>query len=119
MTEADPVAPLMRRPAILAPVRRAAGRGVAELLVSFGTLGAPWTFLYRRPRMNEDPDKRREREFDTITFVLAGVLSAVVLGAVGYGIVKSSRGTANLPPLTAGSQVPGPPERPVSTTGSR
>ena len=39
------------------------------------------------------PEKRRELEFDAITFVLAGVLSAVVLGAVGYGIFKSSRGT--------------------------
>ena len=67
----------------------------------------------------EDPDKRREREFDTITFVLAGVLSAVVLGAVGYGIVKSSRGTANVPSLTAGPQTPGSPKAPVSTTGSR
>jgi hypothetical protein len=69
--------------------------------------------------MNEqDPEKRREREFDAITFVLAGVLSAIVLGAVGYGITKSSRGTATIP-LTAGSQVPGPPEPPASTTGSR
>ena len=53
--------------------------------------------------MNEDPEKRREREFDTITFVLAGVLSAIVLGAVSYGIFKSSRGTATIPSLTAGS----------------
>ena len=66
----------------------------------------------------EDPDQRREREFDAITFVLAGVLSAIVLGAVGYGVIKSSRGTATIP-LTAGSQVPQPPELPVSTTGSR
>jgi hypothetical protein len=66
----------------------------------------------------EDPDKRREREFDTVTFVLAGVLSAIVLGAVGYGVIKSSRGTATIP-LTAGSQIPQPPELPVSTTGSR
>jgi hypothetical protein len=66
----------------------------------------------------EDPDKRREREFDTVTFVLAGVLSAIVLGAVGYGVIKSSRGTATIP-LTAGSQIPHPPELPVSTTGSR
>ena len=50
----------------------------------------------------EDPEKRREREFDAITFVLAGVLSAIVLGAVGYGVVKSSRGTTNVPSLTAG-----------------
>ena len=69
--------------------------------------------------MNEDPEGRREREFDTITFLLAGALSAIVLGAIGYGIVNSSRGTTTIPSLTAGSQVPGPPERPVSTTGSR
>jgi hypothetical protein len=69
--------------------------------------------------MNEDPGKRREREFDIITFVLAGMLSAVVLGAVGYGILKSSKGTATIPSLTAGSQTPGPAEPPASTTGSR
>jgi hypothetical protein len=69
--------------------------------------------------MNEDPQKRREREFDAITFVLAGVLSAIVLGAVGYGIFNSSKGTATFPSSTAGSQIPGPPARPGSTTGSR
>ena len=69
--------------------------------------------------MNEDPEQRRERDFDTITFILAGVLSAIVLGAVSYGILNSSKGTATLPSLTAGSQMPGPLERPVSTTGSR
>jgi hypothetical protein len=71
-----------------------------------------------RRRPNEDPEKRREREFDTITFVLAGVLSAIVLGAVGYGIFNSSRGVT-IPALTAGSQTPLSPGRPVSTTGSR
>jgi len=67
----------------------------------------------------EDPDKRREREFDAITFVLAGVLSAILLGAIGYGIVNSSQRATNVPALNAGSQVPdlGPP--PLSTTGSR
>jgi hypothetical protein len=68
--------------------------------------------------MNEDPKQRREREFDTITFVLAGVLSAIVLGAIGYGIVNSSRGTTAIPSSTAGSQIPRPPE-PQGTTGSR
>jgi hypothetical protein len=66
----------------------------------------------------EDPEERREREFDAITFVLAGVLSAIVLGAIGYGIVNSSRGTTAIP-LTAGSQIPKAPEPPQSTTGSR
>jgi len=66
----------------------------------------------------EDPEEHQERKFDAITFVLAGVLSAIVLGAVGFGITKSSRGTATIP-LTAGPQVPQPPELPASTTGSR
>jgi hypothetical protein len=53
--------------------------------------------------MKEDPSEseRREREFDMITFLLAGVLSAIVLGAVGYGIFNSSKGvTTNIPSLT-------------------
>jgi hypothetical protein len=70
-----------------------------------------------RRRQNEDPEDRRERDFDTITFVLAGVLGAIILGAIGYGIFNSSRGT--IPSQSAGWQVPGPPERPASTTGSR
>lgn len=45
-----------------------------------------------RRRQDEDPETRREREFDTITFVLAGVLGAIILGAVGYGIFNSYRG---------------------------
>ena len=68
--------------------------------------------------MNEDPEARREHKFDTITFVLAGMLSAIILGAVGYGVFKSSRGTT-IPSLTAGSQIPQAPEPPVSTIGSR
>jgi hypothetical protein len=72
-----------------------------------------------RRRTNEDPEKRREREFDAITFVLAGVLSAIILGAVGYGIVNSSRWTTTIPAWDTGSQMPRPPEPPASTTGSR
>jgi hypothetical protein len=67
----------------------------------------------------EDPEERRERKFDAITFVLAGVLSAIVLGAVGYGIVNSSQRTATIPSVNAGSQVPNPAVPPLSTTGSR
>ena len=70
--------------------------------------------------MNQDPEERRERKVDTITFVLAGVLGAIILSAIGYGIFNSSHGmTATIPSLTAGSQIPGQPDRPVSTTGSR
>jgi len=68
----------------------------------------------------EDPDDRREREFDAITFVLASVLSAILLGAIGYGIVNSSQRATNVPALTAGSSpIPQPPAPPLSTTGSR
>jgi hypothetical protein len=79
--------------------------------------------------MNEDPEERREREFDAITFLLAGVLSAIVLGAIGYGIFNSSRVATTIPSLTADSPVPKPPDLPLSnrndpaapsrTTGSR
>jgi hypothetical protein len=72
-----------------------------------------------RRRQDQDPEKRREREFDAITFVLAGVLSAIVLGAIGYGIFNSSQGRTAIPPLTAGPQASGPPPAPISTTGSR
>jgi hypothetical protein len=73
-----------------------------------------------RRRQDEDPEDRREREFDTITFVLAGVLAAIILGAIGYGVFNSSRGTTiTIPSLSAGWQIPGPQERPASTTGSR
>ena len=75
--------------------------------------------------MKEDPNERREREFDAITFLLAGMLSAVVLGAVGYGIIKSSRVAKVIPPPPApGLQSPVQAARPPfdpnpTTTGSR
>ena len=62
--------------------------------------------------MKDDPGKRKEREFDAITFLLAGVLSAIVLGAIGFGIAKSSK-VATIPappPVTIGAP---------ATTGSR
>jgi hypothetical protein len=74
--------------------------------------------------MNEDPDERREREFDMITFLLAGILSAIVLGAVGYGIFNSSKGvTATVPTLTTGGenpaqQKPERADRPLSNPGA-
>jgi hypothetical protein len=54
--------------------------------------------------MPEDPDE--DREFDAITFALAAVLSAIILGAIGYGVVKSSHLATPLPPQSG-------------TTGSR
>ncbi len=72
--------------------------------------------------MKEDPNERREREFDAITFLLAGMLSAVVLGAVGYGIIKSSRVATVIPPPAPGLQSPVQSARPdpnPTTTGSR
>jgi hypothetical protein len=74
--------------------------------------------------MTEDPNERREREFDAITFLLAGVLSAIVLGAVGYGIFKSPREATVIPPPAPGLQTPVQADRPPSEpntaiTGSR
>jgi len=74
--------------------------------------------------MKKDPNERREREFDAITFLLAGMLSAVVLGAVGYGIIKSSRVATVIPPPAPGLQSPVQAARPPfdpnpTTTGSR
>ena len=73
--------------------------------------------------MKEDPNERREREFDAITFLLAGVLSAIVVGAVGYGIFKSSKVATIVPPPAIGLQTPVQAARPLSdpnaTTGSR
>jgi hypothetical protein len=50
--------------------------------------------------MDDDPfNQRKERGFDAITLLLAGLLTAIVVGAVGYGIVKSSK-VASVPLLT-------------------
>jgi hypothetical protein len=55
--------------------------------------------------MQEDPRNRRERDFDLITFLLAAVLTGIILGAMSYGVVKSSRVATPLPPpATTGSQ---------------
>jgi hypothetical protein len=56
--------------------------------------------------MGEDPEKRRERNFDLITFLLAALLTGIILGAMGYGVVNSSRVAMPIPP-------------PADTTGSR
>lgn len=69
-------------------------------------------------------DERKERGFDALTFLLAGVLSAIVVGAVGYGIFKSSKAVTIVPPPEIGLQIPTQAKRPSSdpnmtTTGSR
>jgi hypothetical protein len=74
--------------------------------------------------MTEDPRQRREREVDAITFLLAGVLAAVVLGAVGYGIYNSSRVALTIPSPTTDPQLRlrtdrPPPDPSGVTTGSR
>jgi hypothetical protein len=51
--------------------------------------------------MDDDPfNQRKERGFDAITLLLGGALAAIVIGAVGYGIVKSYD-VADVPGLTA------------------
>jgi hypothetical protein len=57
--------------------------------------------------MSQDPRQSREQEFDAITFLLAVVLAAVVLGAVGYGVYKSSQVATAIP------------RAPTVTTGAR
>lgn len=69
-------------------------------------------------------DERKERGFDALTFLLAGVLSAIVIGAVGYGIFKSPKVATIVPPPDIGLQIPVQAKRPPSdpdmtTTGSR
>ena len=55
--------------------------------------------------MPEDPGDRRERDFDLITFFLATVLAGIIIGAMSYGVVNSSRVATPLPPpATTGSQ---------------
>jgi hypothetical protein len=58
-------------------------------------------------------DERRERGYDAITFAVAGVLVAILLGAIGYGIFTSSRMATTIP----NDGVKNPP--PAATTGAR
>ena len=74
--------------------------------------------------MKQDPRHRWEREFDAITFLLAGVLTAVVLGAAGYGIYNSSKVSRTVPSPATGQQAPLRADRPpadagAATTGSK
>jgi hypothetical protein len=69
--------------------------------------------------MHDDPGERREREFDTITFLLAGLLATIIIAAVGYGIFNSSRPTIAVPSVTASPESPVQAPLPPSTTGSR
>jgi hypothetical protein len=59
----------------------------------------------------------RDRGYDTITFVLAGVLVAIVLGAIGYGIVNSSRVTTAIPAMSPSE--PAKSASQASTTGAK
>ncbi len=52
------------------------------------------------------PIQHKEREFDAMTLVLASLLAAIVIGAIGYGIFNSSKGVSTVPSLTAGTLNP-------------
>jgi hypothetical protein len=67
--------------------------------------------------MNGNDGGGPDRGYDTITFILAGVLTAIVLGAVGYGIVNSSRVTTAIPAMSP--SLPAKPASQVSTTGGK
>jgi hypothetical protein len=67
--------------------------------------------------MNGNDGGGRDRGYDVITFILAGVLAVIVLGAIGYGIVNSSRVTTAIPAMSP--SVPAKPASQVSTTGAK
>jgi hypothetical protein len=79
------------------------------------------------PPLDSEVNQRKEREFDLLTFVLAGALAAVVLIAIGYGIFNSSRLATAIPSpgrLHHPFQTAAPlPQRsattPTSTTGTK
>jgi hypothetical protein len=48
---------------------------------------------------------------------LAGVLAAIVLGAIGYGVVNSSRVSTAIPAMRPSE--PAKPASQVSTTGTK
>lgn len=58
------------------------------------------------------PIQHREREFDAMTLVLASLLAAIVIGAIGYGIFNSSKVVSTVPSLTAGTPNPALMTRP-------
>jgi Tfp pilus assembly protein PilW len=68
--------------------------------------------------MKDDPEERRERGFDTVTFLLAGLLATIIIAAVGYGIFNSSRATIAVPAATAGLEGQRPTLAPLNTTGA-
>jgi hypothetical protein len=71
----------------------------------------------KEPR-NLDANQRAEREFDVITLVLAGVLAAIVLAAVGYGIFRSSEVATTIPFPTHSSGFAGKATTSSFTEGS-
>jgi hypothetical protein len=60
-------------------------------------------FEKQKPR-NINDNQRAERQFDVLTFVLAGLLAAIVFVAVGYGIFISSRVASVIPLPKNGSE---------------
>jgi hypothetical protein len=67
--------------------------------------------------MRVGDDEGGGRKYDIVTFVVAGVLAAIVLGAIGYGILTSSRVTTALPSM--GPAHPASSLSQASTIGSR
>jgi hypothetical protein len=57
------------------------------------------------PPQDLDPRTPGERKADALTLLLAGVLAAVVIGAIGYGIFNSTRMVTAIPAATTGHSV--------------
>ena len=74
-------------------------------------------------RSSGETPKYTERGYDILTWTLAGALALIVLGAVGYGIVNSSRLATKVPSLSepqraAPMALPRRDPRDPDTTGS-
>ena len=69
-----------------------------------------------------EPPRNRERDYDIVTWTLAGALALIILGAVGYGLANSSKLATKVPSLSEPQRLvptalPRPDPRTQDTTG--
>jgi len=53
----------------------------------------------RDPANGDNSREHRERTINRATFVIAGLLAAIILAAIGYGIFNASQVTSTIPRL--------------------
>ena len=61
---------------------------------------------HSQPSGPNGPSDPNDWDFDKVTLMLAGLLSVIILTAVGYGIFNSSQTMRNIPAMT---EAPRPP----------